>query len=329
MRDAPKTLPGSIIVERLRLDWNIDPSELRYVPVGGGSHHWIAVTANEKWWITADDLKKQGHRLESTSNAIFESLKAAYLTVAELHGTFPFALPPIRDLGGEVLRRVRHDWALAVFPYIEGTTAGPGEWDDAALAERAARLVGQIHAAVPPASVRRWSFVLPHRRTIQQAFEQLCEPWELGPYAERTRVLLASARPRVETLIARYQALASTVAGDQSQSWVLTHGEPHSANFLVGTAGELYLIDWDTVKLAPRERDISGLPIEREAVLTAYQSEAGDHFVREEAIELFGLRWVLDEIGEYVRRFRRPHEGDADDQASWETLSEYLAVDSP
>jgi thiamine kinase-like enzyme len=43
--------------------------------------------------------------------------------------------------------------------------------------------------------------------------------------------------------------------GALSTAWVVTHGEPHPAN-VIRTPGGLKLIDWDTVQLAPAERDL-------------------------------------------------------------------------
>ena len=37
--------------------------------------------------------------------------------------------------------------------------------------------------------------------------------------------------------------------------WVVTHGEPHPVNVMQTDAGRV-LIDWDTVAIAPPERDL-------------------------------------------------------------------------
>jgi spectinomycin phosphotransferase len=104
----------------------------------------------------------------------------------------------------------------------------------------------------------------------------------------------------------------------------VTHGEPHSANFIAGTGGELHLIDWDTVRLAPPERDLAVLGERHPRALAAYQATAGPLAPRKEMIKLFETRWTLEDICLYVRQLRRPHTGSSDDRAAWENLKGYL-----
>jgi spectinomycin phosphotransferase len=44
--------------------------------------------------------------------------------------------------------------------------------------------------------------------------------------------------------------------------WVLSHGEEHSANVIETPDGRWHLIDWDTVRLAPAERDLEGFVVD-------------------------------------------------------------------
>jgi spectinomycin phosphotransferase len=69
--------------------------------------------------------------------------------------------------------------------------------------------------------------------------------------------------------------------------------------------GSMYLIDWDTVRLGPPERDLAVLLDGNEEALAAYQEVAGPHTPSSEGMELFHIRWVLSEICVYIRRFVR------------------------
>lgn len=54
---------------------------------------------------------------------------------------------------------------------------------------------------------------------------------------------------------AGHDARAAALISDRS-GWVITHGEPNAANMLWSANGDLFLIDWDTVAIGPRERDL-------------------------------------------------------------------------
>ena len=69
-----------------------------------------------------------------------------------------------------------------------------------------------------------------------------------------------------------------------------THGEPHTANQLVTPTGRL-LVDWESLRRAPAERDLRVL----------VQDGHGDLCAPDWAmVEMFDLEWRLDEIAQYA-----------------------------
>ena len=104
----------------------------------------------------------------------------------------------------------------------------------------------------------------------------------------------------------RYDALVPPVLST-SDIWVVTHGEPHSGNVLRTVDGGIRFVDWDTVALAPRERDLW---------LAAPGTAEGDPA----ALELYRLRWTLTEICIYTVLFRAPHRDDENTRAAWRGL---------
>jgi spectinomycin phosphotransferase len=324
MRDEPKSLPAGSLAAALEIYWDIDVSNVEYAAVGFGSYHWVATQASgQKWFVTADNVGSQGKGSRETE--VFANLQAAYATASTLRRSgLAFVVAPLPDRSQRLMRRIESDWAVAVFPYIDGHAIGNGAWSDTAACARAAGLVGQLHTSTPPGTPRRFSFAIPHRPRL---FDNLEEPWTSGPYGERTRKLLSSSREGVKALLAHYDRLVQEVTYDD-EPWVLTHGEPHSANFIDGADGSLYLIDWDTVRLAPAERDLAALLIDQSEVLSAYRSTAGPRVPRPAALQLFRVWWDVSEICYYVHHFRGPHDDSLDEQVRWPDLEGYLHVDS-
>ena len=107
-------------------------------------------------------------------------------------------------------------------------------------------------------------------------------------------------------------------------AWVVTHGEPHSANVMREPDGSLRLVDWDTALIGPPERDLWMTLDTDMAGWDEYREAMGAARLNEEALGLYRERWALAEICAYVAEFRRPHEATADTRSSWKELREYL-----
>ncbi|GAA1579381.1 MULTISPECIES: phosphotransferase enzyme family protein [Kribbella] len=265
-----------------------------------------------RWFVTAD---------RCDTEQVKDAIEAAARTAEALaHCGYEFVVAPLTDRRGRLVREVLPGWVLVVLPYLQGWSTADGGWDDPAEREQIAGILGRLHAATPPKCLQRWDFAVPDRETM---LTDLDEPWTSGPYGEPTRLRLAGAVEYVRGRLARYDALVRTIEASDDP-WVVTHGEPHSANVVRTGDGPMHLIDWDTVKLAPRERDLAAILGGPTDVLPSYQAEVGAITPRPEALELFDLWWSLAEIASYVDLFRRPHVDSQDNKKSWRILTQYL-----
>jgi spectinomycin phosphotransferase len=128
----------------------------------------------------------------------------------------------------------------------------------------------------------------------------------------------------VQERLRAYDLQAGRVLAEPGD-WVVTHGEPHSANVIREPAGGLRLVDWDTALLAPRERDLWMILDAGMTGRDEYREVTGPVRLDEKALAFYRERWALAEICMYVAEFRRPHGETEDTRASWEELKEYLA----
>lgn len=187
-----------------------------------------------------------------------------------------------------------------------------------------ATALGRLHAAPIPAGLpRRDDLAIPSRASLEQALGNLDVPWNVGPFGERTRSVV---RPRAEEL--RRRLLAYDEAADRTrlapEPWVVTHGEPHRANVIVGERADVHLVDWDTVLLAPRERDLRMVLDDEGTGWDEYVAEAGPVVLRPEVLDLYRAWWDLAEVAIYVRQFRAAHDETEDTRVAWEGLNESL-----
>ena len=130
---------------------------------------------------------------------------------------------------------------------------------------------------------------------------------------ETARALLRAAAPRIREIEQRYRELVA-LESTRAHRRVPTHGEPHHANQLLTVDDELLLVDWETLALAPRERDLAALPPQLRVARGADPAMS----------ELFDLEWTLSEVEEYMRWFSAPHMGTEDDEIALQGLRDEL-----
>jgi spectinomycin phosphotransferase len=329
VRTEPRDLDRSALTELLRSHWNISAARLDYLPIGFGSHHWEAVGADgSRWFVSADDLRAW-HQGGRAPDDVFVALDRAFSTAAALRDDagLEFVLAPIASDNGTVLRRIDARYAIRVEPFVDGAAGESGEFGHPEERRRMATLVGRLHAAsesVPPRLPGQEDFALPGREALEEAFAQLDTPWDHGPFAEPARELLRAQAGGVRDRLRAYDELAGRVR-DAPGPWVVTHGEPHSANVILDATGDLRLVDWDTTLIGPRERDLWMILDEDLAGWDEYREVTGSVRLNEDALGLYRERWALAEICVYVAEFRRPHEETEDTRAAWEELRQYLS----
>jgi len=104
--------------------------------------------------------------------------------------------------------------------------------------------------------------------------------------------------------------------------WCSTHGEPHRANTITTTGG-VVLIDWDTVLIAPPERDLWALADEDPQAADDYTARTGIT-PEVDAMALYRLWWDLTEVSIYIGEFHRPHLETEDTGVAWDSLNRHL-----
>jgi len=327
----PIDLDRSVLTEALERDWGIPAARLDYLAIGFGSYHWNAnavADGGRRWFVTADDLQAGNHTGWSPDEA-FAALARAFGTALALRdeARLEFVVGPLPSRDGTVLRRLGERYAIRVEPFVDGEPSGSGEYrrkDDRRLM---GALLGRLHEAtgrLPSGLPGREDFALPGRGALEEALAQFEEGWNTGPFAEPARALLRTHAEDVRRRLRGYDERAERVRAEPDP-WVITHGEPHSANVIRDPRGGFHVVDWDTTLIAPRERDLCMVLDDQRTGWDEYLEHAGPVRLREEVMDLYREQWALAEICVYIAEFRRLHEDTQDTRASWENLGEYLS----
>jgi Phosphotransferase enzyme family len=320
----PEDLPEGQIRAELATSWNFAAEALSYLPVGFGSHHWLAAdAAGSQLFLIVHDLPRMLHSQLDTADAAFGRLETAFGCALSLRAdaNLEFVIAPVPTVSGTVVRRLSGRYSLAACPYL--ADCEPGYAGEFAAADRPAvvRLLAELHRAAPAVAPQRCDFSLQNADGLRAAIDSTGEPWRTGPYGEPARSLLARHAAGVIALMATYGELA-TEARSRPGRFVVTHGEPGAWNVLKSPAG-FVIVDWDFVQLAPPERDLWELAQADRSVLAAYTQATGTA-IDSGALALFRMWYDLSEIAEYIELFRAAH-GDTEDTAeAWKNLEYFL-----
>jgi spectinomycin phosphotransferase len=323
VRALPEEFEASALIGFLAEGWGFDVETADYAAVGGGSYHWVVRDLEgTRGFVTVDDLDHKPW-LGDTRESVLDELARAFDTAVALHdGGLGFVVAPIPTSRGETMRRLGPRYTVALFPFVDGQAGRFGEYD---TAERAAILtmLAALHRATPPVSTRRIDLELPGRRELESALLDLSQPWSGGPLSEQARELLAPHASFVTQLLALFDRLSAEVAS-RSTNWVVTHGEPHAAN-VMRTAESHVLIDWDTVALAPPERDLWMLVDQSPDAATTYADSTGNQ-VGQDAVNFFRLTWTLADVASFTNLLRSPHRDSADTKKAYNALTHYVTT---
>jgi spectinomycin phosphotransferase len=239
-------IPDDAILTGLRDHYGLNAARIEFLPLGADVN--TAVFRADAVDDTAYFVRLRGGSFDDLSIHVPKWLHDHGLTAIipplEAHNGALWA-----DLGG---------YKLAVFPFIAGDDAYTVDlldrhWIDLGGAVRALHM-----AQLPPAVIDRLpreSYRDDWRRQVE-AFQQMTEDRAFAdPIAAQMAAFVRGQRAVIDDLVRRARDRAAQLqAGDVPL--VLCHGDLHAGNVLIDRQQRLYVVDWDTLILAPKERDL-------------------------------------------------------------------------
>ncbi|WP_102128100.1 aminoglycoside phosphotransferase family protein [Deinococcus planocerae] len=234
------------------------------------------------------------YRAEGSGGRFFVKVMPGTAHGAELRKRVAAELPLLRALRGlGLLTRVPQplftrdgadfagveDCFLALFAWIEGTNLESG-WTGA-LGELAP-LLSHLHAGteeivtlVPQLPVPPEDFGLPFERGLSDDLRLLkTVRQDDRPGVRALRDLLPPYEATIERLLKSARGFQAA-ARARPHRYVVCHTDAHGGNVMRDMSGDLWIIDWETARLAPPEHDLWMLHERLPEVLPAYEAVAG------------------------------------------------------
>jgi hypothetical protein len=310
LNTPPPDLPVETIRAALQHSWDIEPSTLDYAALGFGSHHWIATDdAQRRWFVTVDELDMKPW-LADDVDAAFDALARCYAIPARLvDGGLAFVRAPITATDGTIVERISARHAICVQRWLDGRGHNWGDFDSDSERDGALACLAELHDSTD--AVRDLAcietFDIPAREHLDAVLDARAAVWADGPLTEPARAAITENAVELRHALDAYDDLVRNAGRD---GWVITHGEPHAANWVITTASPV-LIDWDTPLLAPRERDLA-------RVIGGDIDDAGPYLdatgvdLNPDLLLLYLLWWDLKDVACYVDVLRQPHHDTAD-----------------
>jgi spectinomycin phosphotransferase len=325
-----KTLPEEFdtgeLVGSLADGWGFDVETIDYAAVGFGSYHWVATdAAGTRRFVTVDDLERKPW-LGDTRESVFDGLLRAFGSAVALRDAgLNFVLAPILTIDGEAVLRIGPRHSVALFPFVDGRAGQHFEYDTAEERLAVLAMFARLHQATSAVDsiARTIDLDLPGRGHLVSGLQAVSQTWSGGPFSEPARQALASHASEVAELLGLRDRLSREVAM-RSGEWVVTHGEPHALN-IIRTDVSQWLVDWDTVAVAPAERDLWMLVGETGDDAAAYADATGNR-PDQLALDFFRLMWDLNDLAEYVRVLRSPHSENDDALMAYKGLTKCVAI---
>ena len=328
MFTRPAELSDQDVLDTLTIGWELSVDEASYVAVGFGSHHWLTSSEGRKWFVTVDDLDARLLTSHDTRARAADSLTAALTTARNLRDAgLEFVVAPERTATGGILHRLDKGagrFAAALYPFVDGVTYEWGAFENEEERHSVLERLIDLHridvAVVGACAVD--DFAIPRRRELERSLSATNQAPATGPFTERACRLLADNADCLRQLLTTYDELVLAIARRPGR-FVVTHGEPHRANTIVTAAG-VVLIDWDTVLIAPPERDLA-TAIGRDEELAAEYTARTGLSLDPDAFALYRSRWTLSEIALFAYQLGQPHADTEDNRVALRELEQYLS----
>jgi len=216
-----------------------------------------------------------------------------------------------------------------LYPYIEGRNGVEAKLSDQQCAQFGAA-IKRLHSTDIRSSITngvpRETFSSKWRETVKAFLMRIENEVFEEPVAVKMAAFLKSKRCEILKLVERAEELAITIQ-KQPLDYVLCHADIHGWNLIVDKENALYIVDWDTLIFAPKERDLmfvgagiwdSGLTAAEEESL--FYQGYGQTKINQDVLCYYRFERILQDIGDYCEYIFLSDEGGEDRMRCFEAL---------
>ena len=234
------------IIHCLRQAYGLDVTDIAFLPLGADLNTAVYRTHthdNTTYFVKL----RRGHFAE-TAVAVPQylhdhGLKQIIPSLPTQSGQLWVKLPP---------------FTIILYPFVDGKDGYERPLTEQQWVEFGTALK-QFHTTPIPTSlthsIQRETFSSQWRDMAKRFLEHILQETFVEPLAAETAVFLQSKQAETLALIQRTEQLAQNLKA-HTPEFILCHADIHAWNLLITDDGTLYMVDWDTLIFAPKERDL-------------------------------------------------------------------------
>lgn len=289
----PASLDETTIAKTLESHYGVLASDIAFLPLGYDSASWV---------YRVQSRDKQHYFLKVRADQSFNPASLAIPNYLSEQGV-PHILAPLQAVD-QTLWVSAGDFVLSLYRFVEGqnaagTSLSEGQWHAFGV------LIRQIHACKLPAFLRRLlpleSFIPNRRHLIPDLDAAAAKVTFDNPDERELSEFWDAQKDVIHAIVGKSDALAEQLR-HTSAPRVLCHADMHTWNVLLDNEKQFWLIDWDEVIFALKERDlmfavggIGGDGVGSQQTSWFIQGY-GDHTIDQTALAYYRNAWAVQDI---------------------------------
>jgi spectinomycin phosphotransferase len=186
----------------------------------------------------------------------FDETSVTFPSLLSDRGITHIIAPLVTQVGR--LWAVLGDFKVILHPFVAGRNGYELALSERHWADFGAALKSIHTVETPPTLTSRipTETYSPEWREIVKAFLARVEHDTFDdPVAVELAAFLQAKRDEIHDLVGRAERLAQALQ-NRSSAFIVCHADLHAGNILIDANDALYIVDWDTLILAPKERDL-------------------------------------------------------------------------
>lgn len=242
----PPDLSEDLIVARLHEAYGLQGAAVTFLPLGADVNtavYRVRTKEGERYFLKLRCGPFDGRSVTIPHFLHAQGIRAVMAALPTLTGPLWTSLEPFH---------------LMLYPWVEGRDSFEQPLTDAQWRELGVAL-RQVHQAPLPPALHQGmpveAYAPDWREQVRRWLVDGAAYGAADPVASDLAAFLAQRRAEIEGMVERAAQLAQGLTA-RSLPLVLCHADLHAWNLLVGDDGSLTIVDWDTLLLAPKERDL-------------------------------------------------------------------------